>query len=48
MLLVEFQLVDRETHINNSSGENQHSFYKARQIQKVKERLMVDRDQLKS
>jgi uncharacterized protein (TIGR04552 family) len=47
-LLVEFQLVDRETHINNSSGENQHSFYKARQIQKVKERLMVDRDQLKS
>jgi uncharacterized protein (TIGR04552 family) len=43
-LLVEFQLVDRETHVNNSTGENQHSYYKARQIQKVKERLAVDKN----
>ena len=37
--LVEFQLMDRETDLNNDSGENRHSLYKARQHAKVLERL---------
>lgn len=37
--LVEFQLMDRETDVNNNSGDNRHSLYKARQHKKVLERL---------
>jgi len=38
-LLVEFQLVDRATHHNNSVGDNRHALYKERQVRKVIERL---------
>ena len=38
-LLVEFQLVDRATHHNNSIGDNRHALYKERQVRKVVERL---------
>ena len=38
-LLVEFQLVDRITHHQNSIGDNRHDLYKERQIKKVIERL---------
>lgn len=38
-LMVEFQLVDRETDAANNTGANRHSLYKARQYRRVKERL---------
>ena len=38
-LLIEFQLVDRETHHHNNTGDNRHSLYKERQIRKVVNRL---------
>lgn len=38
-LLAEFQLVDRQTAAQNESGANRHSLYKARQIERVLERL---------
>ncbi len=38
-LLVEFQLVDRETHRLNDTGENKHSLYKERQRVQVFNRL---------
>lgn len=38
-LLVEFQLVDRETHRLNDTGENQHRLYKERQRVQVFQRL---------
>lgn len=38
-LLVEFQLVDQATHLNNSTGENKHALYKERQLKKVTQRL---------
>jgi uncharacterized protein (TIGR04552 family) len=38
-LLVEFQLVDRATHHNNSIGDNRHALYKERQVRQVVERL---------
>jgi len=37
--LVEFQLIDQETAINNETGENNHVLYKKRQRAKVLERL---------
>ena len=37
--LVEFQLMDRTTDESNSTGENRHSLYKARQHVRVLERL---------
>lgn len=40
-LLVEFQLVDRATHHNNSVGANRHALYKERQVRQVVERLTV-------
>lgn len=39
-LLVEFQLVDRETHRLNDVGENQHRLYKERQRVQVFQRLV--------
>ena len=41
-LLVEFQLVDRATHHNNSVGDNRHALYKERQVRKVIERLTAE------
>ena len=38
-LLVEFQLVDLETHKSNNTGDNRHSLYKERQLKKVLQRL---------
>lgn len=38
-LLAEFQLVDQETSVRNELGENRHSLYKARQVERVIERL---------
>ena len=38
-LLVEFQLVDQETHIQNNTGDNRHTLYKERQLKKVLQRL---------
>ena len=38
-LLVEFQLVDRETDRTNSTGDSRHELYKARQLVRVAERL---------
>ncbi len=38
-LLVEFQLVDRETDRANSSGDSRHDLYKSRQLVRVVERL---------
>lgn len=38
-LLVEFQLVDRQTSLRNESGENSHLLYKARQHAQVIQRL---------
>ena len=38
-ILVEFQLMDRQTDHDNNSGENRHSLYKARQHKRVLERL---------
>ncbi len=43
-LLVEFQLVDRATHHNNSVGDNRHALYKERQVRKVIERLSTEGD----
>ena len=40
-LLVEFQLIDRQTKQANAVGSNQHNLYKLRQHQRVKERLGV-------
>jgi uncharacterized protein (TIGR04552 family) len=44
-LLVEFQLVDRDTHHNNSVGDNRHALYKERQVRKVVERLTAHADE---
>jgi uncharacterized protein (TIGR04552 family) len=38
-LLAEFQLIDRETAASNERGANRHSLYKARQIERVIDRL---------
>ena len=38
-LLVEFQLVDQKTHIQNNTGDNRHTLYKERQLKKVLHRL---------
>lgn len=38
-LLAEFQLLDQETARRNETGENRHSLYKARQVERVIERL---------
>ena len=38
-LLIEFQLVDQETHHHNNTGDNRHALYKERQIKKVHNRL---------
>lgn len=40
---VEFQIVDRETERKNELGQNRHTLYKARQRQKVKQRLEAGR-----
>ncbi|MCA9538091.1 MAG: TIGR04552 family protein [Myxococcales bacterium] len=42
-LLVEFQLVDRETHQLNNTGDNRHSLYKERQRVRVFQRLVGQR-----
>jgi uncharacterized protein (TIGR04552 family) len=42
--LVEFQLMDRVTDESNSTGDNRHSLYKARQHVRVLERLNGNRD----
>lgn len=42
-LLVEFQLVDLETHKHNNTGDNRHSLYKERQLKKVLQRLIPER-----
>lgn len=39
-LLVEFQLVDQDTHTHNNTGDNRHSLYKERQLKKVTQRLL--------
>ncbi len=39
-LMVEFQLMDRSTSARNNSGESRHSRYKARQVVRVRERLL--------
>ena len=39
-LLVEFQLVDLQTHTHNNTGDNRHAFYKERQLKKVLKRLI--------
>lgn len=39
-VLVEFQIVDEETHLSNNSGENAHDRYKRRQKSGVIRRLM--------
>lgn len=39
-LLVEFQLVDQDTHTHNNTGENRHALYKERQLKKVTQRLL--------
>lgn len=41
-LLTEFQLVDRQTAINNEQGANNHELYKQRQHEKVIERVSED------
>ncbi len=38
-VLVEFQLVDRETELANSTGESRHELYKQRQLVRVLQRL---------
>ena len=42
-LLVEFQLVDRNTHRRNGRGKSRHSLYKARQRDKAFKRLFCER-----
>jgi uncharacterized protein (TIGR04552 family) len=41
-LLVEFQLIDQETHTHNNTGDNRHALYKERQLKKVLDRLTMD------
>jgi uncharacterized protein (TIGR04552 family) len=43
-LLVEFQLVDRETDHANNAGDSRHALYKQRQLERVIQRLKVERD----
>jgi uncharacterized protein (TIGR04552 family) len=37
--MVEFQIIDQETALNNESGESAHHLYKQRQIDQVLQRL---------
>ncbi len=41
---MEVQLLDRKTAIENESGANSHHAYKARQLQRVRQRIEVARD----
>jgi len=38
-ILVEFQIVDQETALENESGDSAHELYKLRQLDQVKRRL---------
>ena len=38
-VMVEFQIVDEETALQNEEGENAHSLYKERQLNQVRRRL---------
>jgi len=42
-VMVEFQVVDRQTAHNNEIGENAHLRYKNRQFEEVKSRLRMGR-----
>jgi uncharacterized protein (TIGR04552 family) len=39
-VLTEFQIIDEKTAISNEQGENSHELYKARQLDRVKQRLL--------
>jgi uncharacterized protein (TIGR04562 family) len=40
----EFQICDKATAVSNESGAQSHEAYKARQHDRVKERLLRDQD----
>ena len=39
-VLTEFQIIDTRTAVGNEQGENSHELYKARQLDRVKQRLL--------